>query len=545
MLGWAVAWLLAAPQPASAEDSAVSLSQATTAQEVALGTLAPADPPPTAVEDVLFGASDSHIYILREGEYPDSLQAAEAEIDSQGLVQAWGGVTLTITSLVDGRTVLATAESASYDQETGVAQLAGAVNLSLSGTPLAVDCDELAYDPGMQRLDVAGLRLGLPFAEMLDSDNLAAAEPRAELPGHFLGLPPETLWLLAGQAHFEQRADSQSLVLSGARFTHSSHPEPDLFVSANEVLFNGSQVILRGLALEISGIRLGSWPQYTLPTEQEPHLYSFGLPKANVSGDGVAWRQPVYFDFGSFKTDLLLDYSADFDLLAHAYTYVTPLNGMELGVEYGGLAQVDTRRVPYERHAGYNLLFRQRLNLAEWGIRQFELAGEYGDLNYKTPGSVRENVPAGQVEDTRLAGESQLEFALVPLGGGLYFTSGLGGKYIEYQDANEDYRVFSGQAGLILRQGRFDNFVLYRNNDDQGTPVFATDAVRRQEVDFAASARLFPQLRHVIQGVYDIDREAFHTLQVSTLKRLNSYEVGAYWDFVRDTAGLEIGLILD
>ena len=481
---------------------------------------------------------------MQGGDYPDRLDAGAAELVSDGTVSAWGGVSLTITSLVENRTILVLADNAEYDPESGVARLDGAVELSISGEPLTVQCEELAYDPGMQRLDLAGLRLGVPLRELIDKQNLAGVEPSAELPGHFLGLPPETIWLLAGQAHFEQRAGAMALVLTGARFTHSSYPEPDLFASASEVIFNGDEVTLRGLALEISGIRMGSWPQYTIRADNE-RMYSFGLPAVNVTGDGIAWRQPVYFDFGHFKTDLQLDYSEDFDLLTHAYTYIAPAEGVELGVEYGGMALVDIRRVPYERHADYNFKYRQRLELPGWGVRRFELTGEYGDLTFKTPGSVREGVLPSQFSDKRAAGQAELEFELVPLGNGLYFTSGLGSKYIDYEDAGEDYSVLSGRAGLIYRQGRFDNFVLYKTNDDHGVPVFPTDAVRTQEIDFAASARSFPWLRHVVQGVYDIDREEFHTLQVSALKRMDSYEVGAYWDFVRDTAGFEIGLILD
>jgi hypothetical protein len=542
-MSWALAWLGIPARPACASEFPslyAGLSDEPAAQEVALTS---GDPTRSTSASSL---GERYIYKVQgAGESPDFLETGEAEITSEGMVQAWGGVTLTVTSLVEGRTLTVTADHAAYDQTTGMAWLDGKVQLALSGTELAVLCDELSFDPGMQRLDLAGLRLELPLAQLLDPQRLANLEPRAKLPGHFLGLPPESLWLVAGQAHFEQRADRTALMLTSARFTHSSHPDPDLFISADEVIFDGAQVTLRGLALEISGLVLASWPQYTLPVKNQHQPYSFGMPTVNVSGDGVAWRQPVYFDLGRFKTDLLLDYSADYDLLTHGYTYINPRDGVELGVEYGGQALVDIRRVGYERHSDYNVIYRQRVSLPGWGIRNLQLTGEHGKQTLKTPGSVREGVPPGQVSDTRSAGQADLEFTLVPLGGGLYFTSGLGGKYITYADANTDYRVLSGRAGLIFRQGRFDNFVLYQANDDRGQPLFAPDAVRSQEVDFAASLRFFPAWRHVVQGVYDLDREELHTLQVSALKRFNSYEVGAYWDFVRDTAGLEIGLILD
>lgn len=539
-VGWALAWpsLLALPAWAGEFPSLYSgLSDNPDSQEVAFP------------EADLSGAAcdgDRYIYEVQDANgKADLLEVGAAEIDSDGLVQAWGGVTLTLTSLVEGRTASITANSATYDQTTGEVWLDGEVQVALSGTELTVQCSTLAYDPGMQRLDVTGLELAAPLSQLLNQTQMPDAEPRAELPGHFLGLPPEGVWLAAAQAHFEQRADETVFVLAGARITHSSHPDPDLFVSANEVYLNGEQITLRGVAVEISGITLGRWPQYTLPTGQEHRLYSFGIPTVNVGGDGVAWRQPVSFDFGEFKTDLLLDYSEDYELLTHGYTYATPAEGLELGIEYGDKAQVDINRVGYVRYADYNLRYRQRFNEPFHGIRQLRLSGEYGEMTYKTDGSAREGVPPGEVSDTRALGRADVEFALTPLGGGLYFTSGLSGRYIEYDDANRDYRVLSGRAGFIFRQGRFDNFVLYQANDSRGNPVFAPDAVRAQEVEFATSVRLFPQWRHVVQGVYDVGDEEMHTLQVSALKRLNSYELGAYWDFVRETAGVEIGLILD
>jgi hypothetical protein len=397
----------------------------------------------------------------------------------------------------------------------------------------------------MSRMEVAGLRTGLPFMQLLDPERVAGVDASATLPGHFLGLPPDTLWMLAGSVHYEQRASGVTLVLNDARFTHSGHPEADLYVAADSVDLTGAYITLRGITVHIGGLDIGSWPQYTIRREKRRRLYSLGLPTVNVGGDGIAWKQPVYFDLGYVKTDLLLDYSEEFELLTKGYTYLTPVEGLEVGVEYGGQAQVDTRRVDYELHTDYNAVLRQRFTAPCWGVRRAQLSAEYGEHTLKTTGSLSEGVPAGRWDDERLALGGDVEFSLVPLAGGWYATSGVAGKYIEYRDAGEDYRVLSGRAGLIYRNGRFDNFVLYRISDASGTPVFAPDAVRQEQVDFAASFRVHPKWRHVVQGVYDIGRDELHTLEVSALKRQRSFELGVYWDFVRDIAGIEVGLLVD
>ena len=76
-------------------------------------------------------------------------------------------------------------------------------------------------------------------------------------------------------------------------------------------------------------------------------------------------------------------------------------------------------------------------------------------------------------------------------------------------------------------------------------PLMGFDAVRRQELDFATQFHLHRRWRHVFHGTYDIDREEFDKFEVGALRRQHSYEIGMYWDFVRESAGLEFGLVID
>jgi hypothetical protein len=116
---------------------------------------------------------------------------------------------------------------------------------------------------------------------------------------------------------------------------------------------------------------------------------------------------------------------------------------------------------------------------------------------------------------------------------------------VNYEDANEEYRVAGGRAALVWRQKGFDHIVEYRLNNVQGRAVFPFDTVRERELDFLTSVRLFSSWRHVIRGVYDFDADEFTTLQIGAMKRQKSFEVGMYWDLARDNAGLEFGLLTD
>lgn len=176
---------------------------------------------------------------------------------------------------------------------------------------------------------------------------------------------------------------------------------------------------------------------------------------------------------------------------------------------------------------------------------QLRLAAEYGRSVVHNQAAHDLGIPEQRVRDTRFKTSGSLGFPLAHLSGNLYLSSAALGFYTDYSDAHERYVGFGGEAGVIWRSNGYDNFVMYRSYDVMGEPVFLFDKVREEEIDFGGRVQLQPGWRHVLQGIYDLDRDQFDTLQIGALKQFKTYEIGMYWDFARDNAGLEFGLLVD
>ena len=476
---------------------------------------------------------------------PDSLEAGSAEIGPDGMVHGSGGVTLTITSLVAGATVTATADSADYDTHTGWAELWGDVSLTLVERGFTVRMSRLTYDPLMQRMEVEGISLELPLASLTAGRSEVTADLRNE--EHFYNIAPEAVFVLAGTARYIQSQSGPDLVVTNARFTHSPRPDPDLFITAREVRLTTDQhVVFSGIALHIAGMELLRWGKLSRSLKPKPGLVSFSIPRFRIDREvNFMWKQGVTLNAGAAHGDLLLDYSPDYDLRVHGFAYYEPAPGSKLGVQYGTRSEVDLQRVSIERRDNLNFVYQQRFKNALPQLRDASLGVEYGRIVSDSPGLPNKGIQASHEEDTRTAVSGDVSLPLLPLGGEWFIATGAQAQWVNYDDANEEYRVAGGRAALVWRRKGFDHIVEYRLNNVQGRAVFPFDTVRERELDFITSVRLFPSWRHVIRGVYDFDADEFTTLQIGAMKRQRSFEVGMYWDLARDNAGLEFGLLTD
>ena len=477
---------------------------------------------------------------------PDNLEAADATVSPEGIVEAYGGI-LHITSLVEGQEFTARADYMSYDTTTGQASLSGNVTLALVDSELKLECDSLRYDPLISLMQVGGLRAALPLGELMAETKQRDAEPRAELGNHFYVSTPEQVYLSAQQARLDFDPMHREFVLRNIRFSHSSLADPDLYVTAREARFSEDQRLkLKGLALYISGQRILAWPSYSRRYPPEPSWFSLNLPHFSLgSKQGVSWKQGADFDFGVPKARVLLDYSPAYGLKTYGHATIEPLPGTQLGIALGSRSEVDIDRASIDRHDLYNFIFRQRTVFGDGPVRDLQLDVEYGKVVAKTEAVPQQDLPARRIEDKRLKATGVLNFPLVTLGRDLYLTSAANATYARYEGAGEEYKAVGGQAGLIWRHGGFDHFLLYKSQDVDGVAIFPFDKVRAKELDFGTAISLDPRWRSVVQGVYDFDEDSFNLLQVGALRKMKTYELGLYWDFAREDAGIELGLLMN
>lgn len=480
---------------------------------------------------------------------PDNLEAANAELDAEGIVHASGGAAITISSMINGATVRVEAETVDYNTKTGEADMSGSVSVTVLEYGFNINCDSFHYDPLLRQMDVTGIRVAVPLNAVLQRDEVLF-ESRMSSGKHFYNFRPETIFLAAGRAHFDLSADAlgqSDFVIEDVKLTHSPRSDADFYITAQELRLTADErIVLKQIGLHISGLDLGDWPSISRRLHPKPGLIGYEAPKVGFDRDhGLMIKQPVNLNFDGFKIDSLLDYSGDYGVRAHSYGYFEPVPGMKLGVAYGSRSMNDRLRRSYVLTEEYNASLRQRFKLHGPVIDDAWYVLEYGHLIATPEGRQNSTGSVKRAEETRGAADATVKFALIPLGNKLYLATGAQGKFVLYQDKETEYRSVGGEAGLVLIQGGFEHYVLYQHNFTSGTPEFAIDEVRERELSFATSVSVLPEWRHVIRGVYDIDREEFDKLQIGAMKKQRSYEVGVYWDVARNDAGLEIGLLLE
>lgn len=476
---------------------------------------------------------------------PDSLQATSAEVSPDGVVHASGG-TLHVTSLVEGTELLLTADEIEYDTHTGVAELWGNVDITVSTAALRLQCTHIYYDPLMQHMEAEGIRLQLPITDVLGTAP-EAAEPVAQLTDHFYFPRPEAVFIDAARARLDFDPYKQQFVLSEVKLCHNPDPDPDLYITAREARYGTDNILsLSGLSLYISGRRIAGWPSYTRHIPPQPGIGGLQLPHITINRDvGFAIKQGYNAELGALKAHGLIDYSTRFGGRAFGYLYTEPAAGAQLGISAGGRSETNPDRINIDRRDDYDLQYRQDFHLDNNWIDQLRLTAEYGRSVVHNEAAPELGIEEQIVRDTRFKATGAMKFPLARLSDNLYLTSAALGFLTDYTDASERYEGLGGEAGVIWRHQGYDNFVLYRSYQVLGNPVFLFDKVREQEINFGGRVKLQPGWRHVVQGIYDLDRDRFDTLQVGALKEFKTYELGMYWDFARDNAGLEFGLLVN
>ena len=470
-----------------------------------------------------------------------------------------------ITSLSSQDVILVTADIGEYNKLTGDAELWGGVSIGVEGEPALLNCEYFSWEPVMERMEVSDLHLSLPL-NLLLQDGLPEHRIRPRFSGHLYETLPELLILNSSSVKLDFNERRREFLLEDVRFTHSPHPDPDLYFTADAIHVHPDVGLqFYGLALHASGVTVFTLGRLSRSLHGEKRLYGFGFPEVRIHKDvGFSWKQPMNLHLGELENDFIVDMSEARGISIRGQSYVEPLTGMKLGALYGNERVKDYLQKSYERIDDMTFFAKHvadRPNdLLDYSYIDIEYGKVHAQRDFNDPELDRSTNQQTElpieddnygVSDRRLFADGQWNFRLVPLGDDVYLSSGLQSRYVNYNDADQYYSTFGGEVGIVVPEGDFNHYVQYRLNsingdrDAKGLPLMGFDAVRRQELDFATQFQLHRRWRHVFHGVYDIDREEFDKFEVGALRRQRSYEIGMYWDFVRESAGVEFGLVID
>lgn len=487
----------------------------------------------------------------------DSFEAQDAEMSPDGIITATQGIILHISSLIEGEIITVTASEASYDTNDGSAELSGEVVLTLQNSGLTVTCSRFYYDPLMERMEVEGVELKLPVSVLVPESRFPDKNSVSIHTKHFYNYRPDDIFLATGSAHFELSQSKMFFVLKDVRLTHHPDPDPDFFIHAEEVRMVGNDSIeIIDLELRISGYEVASWPKLVRSLTPSSKVFSLEFPQFRIHRDeGLSWKQGMKLDLDSFKTDGLFHLAGEHGILLRGFSYIEPSPGARLGVSYGTSSMVDINRVDLERDEKYNFMYEQHFRNLPGFANNIKLDLEYGDMSVTTRAQPSLGLQETTVSDTRAYASGEIEFDFVEIAPKVFVASGGMLELVDYQDSGNSYNVVGGSLGLVWQEPGFDHFVVYKVHNITGEDlsgdgsfdeaVFSFDEVRRQELDLVTSFQILPEFRHILRAVYDIDKEEFDLLQFGTMKRQKTYEIGFYYDFARENAGLEFGFLFD
>jgi hypothetical protein len=472
------------------------------------------------------------------GTLPDELTAGEITYEPDGTL-VLKDVKLTVSSMLrNGGPAIVSANFGRLNARTQQLELSGGLSIALQNLPQGIDAELSAqaatWDGEKKRLSVQGLELPVPLRAVL-GDDFPASEIEARFVGHTRLNVPEHVYVNAGELEVVQRGKEQIVVLREVEVAPTARPGGDLYITASEVTYGGQQELrASGIGVYLEGVKLLTWPGYSRSSKQGSGILELDAPKLSVDASSIEAREDIAINLHPFHAETRVAYAEDFDVIAHTFAYVDAWEGAQLGVQHGDIQVADFERNSYLR--GDNMVLTAR-QYNDWGDWRTQLDFEQGDVSMRSIG-------AGGLGDlvsvSRTAARADVELTRAQLGGDWYFTGGATAAQYDY--GVERYEVLGYRAGLIQRQGGFNNFLLYRENQTEGAAVLPFDAVRRRELDFQARSSLIPRLSHIVRAVYDFDLEDFDRLELATLIERRGYEVGFYWDFARDSAGLELGL---
>jgi hypothetical protein len=483
---------------------------------------------------------------LRAG--PDYIEVRRQSSFDKGIVRVrGGGLTLYINSLVAGATITVTADSATFNTVTGEAELSGGVLVDVPAAGLRLACGYFHYDPLMQRMQVQAADVKIPVA-LLPADTLPPRPIRPQFTGHLYIPYPEFLYVSSDLIDVDYNPRRREFEMSSVKLALKDEPDPDFYVRAKTLsLGQDDHVSLTGIALWVSDLKVFEWPKYRRNPRSEANPVSFGFPSVRLDRhDGPAIRQPVTVNLGQYQIESVIDYADEYGVLVSAGIEQEVSPAFTVGLRTGTRNVVDLDRQRIERRDSLlGTLHYDRANPSA-GLARVLLDAEYGHTTATTPR--RPGQPAEvSVEADRWQVSGSLELAPVALGDDVYLTGGALGSYTDYGSLGTDYSVIGGEVGLVnpVPKDDFNNYIVYRLRHTRGTPAMGFDEVRRQELDFAAQCRPQRGWRQTLHGVYDIDGSRFDTLELGAMKRQRSYELGLYYDFARESTGLELGILVD
>ncbi len=463
----------------------------------------------------------------------DYIQADSGTYISGDRLELKGNVVFHTESAFPGVTIEVRADSAFWDEKTGVFSVPGNTDLTvqeydmgLTGTNLIANLAErtgsMGHVAGSARID---LELFTDETGLIDRRyfRFRGDEPRAHLTGGNLKFYEDE----GGRLLFE---------FHQARITPTDPEDADLCLRVQRLLYAPDDFLsVRNVRVEAQGLTLGYIPRFKTKLRKGRGIVSFNVPlPGHNDEDGFYIKQATFIDTGKVSGDIYTDYySRNDEFWADAFVYTDPSENSRIGLHFGRNRTADRWEERVGKTTRYDFYGWQKLKL-DWPlIQQVTLGANIAEFKQDIP-EITSRSNHGYLELTTPAFRLDHDVRLL---------ASFGAYYYDYSFGDNEFLALRSRLKLAKSTPWGIDSVEFAHADKFGGSPFRFDDDFPENMLVATkNFQALPHLTGRVSAAYDFDLKNFDSLIVGLSKEFKSYYLGLNYDFARASTGVEVAL---
>jgi len=466
----------------------------------------------------------------------DFIEADSAVYTENGLWRLAGNVLISLSSLIEGSTVLIKAEDISYQEAEQRFESSGVVKFELPELGIHLEGNSLFLDGRSRKGKLESIRGKAKFSLdfLLDETGLHNYQ-YFRVP---IGKEPE-LVLRKGRLEITEDAKGTlAFIFRGVELSTSATENPDFIIKAQEITYNPELPVkfnaFRNFRVTASGVSVFYFPKFKRTGAGALGLggETLILPGKDIQ-DGFYLSYLNLNDFGNFHADIFSRYYPKIGLWPEGYLYADLSQNTTAGFHIGKKRSRDL----FNNRVGETALFEVYAKDSREEplpiLKSLDVSVSFGKFKQDIP-----NIKSDRL--FLLAEATSKPFKIANGTRGILASSV---SYYDYDYGGSEFLAFRHRIKIAHETPWGLDFLEFRHADKFGSSPFRfDDNFAENELFFqknfapihSASARIF--------GKYNYELERFDTLAVGLSKEFRSYYGGLYYDFARGSTGIEFAL---
>ena len=466
----------------------------------------------------------------------DFIEADSAVYTGDGLWRLTGNVLISLSSLIEGSTVLIKAEDISYQEAGQTFESSGVVKFELPELGIHLEGSNLFLNGRSRKGKLDSIKGSTKFDLdfLLDETGLRNYQ-YFRVP---IGKDP-ALVLRNGRLEITENAQGAlAFLFRGVELSTSATDNPDFIIKAQEITYNPELPVkfsaFRNFRVTASGVSVFYFPKFKRTGAGALGLggETLILPGKDIQ-DGLYLSYLNLNDFGNFHADIYGRYYPKIGLWPEGFFYVDLSETATAGFHIGKRRSRDL----FNNRVGETALFEIYANYLQREplpiLKSLDVSVSFGKFKQDIP----------NIKSERIFLFAEATSKPFEIGNGTRGVVASSVTYYDYDYADLEFLAFRHRVKIAHETPWGLDFVEFRHADKFGSSPFRFD-------DNFAENELFFQKNFVpihgtsarVFGKYNYELERFDTLAVGLSKEFRSYYGGLYYDFARGSTGLEFAL---